>query len=132
MQLFIRTQLKCFGHEDHDIDFPHLLHSTNVTQIDIEFVDLYNSNYSRPSTRLAAEFILVADESKNQPFQVSERKTLDDEHTPGIFKLIDITSPESFLGSRGTWSYYTKLSMSSPFSSPAERWRATAMAITFI
>lgn len=64
-------------------------------------MDLINSNHSFPSTRLAAEFILIADESKKQPFILSERKTLDDEHTPGIFKLIDITSPESFLGSRG-------------------------------
>lgn len=101
MQFPFFTQLKCFGNEDHDIDFPHLLHSTNVTQIDFEFMDLISSNHSFPSTRLAAEFVLVADESKKQPFQVSERKRLDDEHTPGIFKLIDITSPESFLGSRG-------------------------------
>lgn len=140
------TQLKCYGHEDHDVDFPHLLHSTNVTQIDFEFIDLNSRNHSFPSTRLAAEFVLVADENKSKPFQVSERKTLDDEHTPGIFKLIDITSPESFLGSRGNnfayvfYSTFLSLSIfysvlfflfSFPSSSPYSRAKIQVVLLNF-
>lgn len=52
--------------------------------------------------RVAAEFVLIANESTTKiPFKVSERKTIDDEHTPGIFKLMDIISPDGVNGTRG-------------------------------
>lgn len=78
------------------------MHSENVTQVDMEFFQLAtNSSFQKP--RLAAEVILIVDEANigNQTFKISKRKTLDDEHTPGIFELIDISSPESFMASRG-------------------------------
>lgn len=87
------------------MDIPHLLHSINVTQIDIEFVNL-TANASFDSPRVAAEFVLVANETSTRPFTISERKTVDDEHTPGTFKLIDVVSPDGVNGTQGT---YTRL-----------------------
>lgn len=78
------------------------MHSDNVTQVDMEFFELA-TNKSFPQPRLAAEVVFMVDEKStgNQTFKISKRKTLDDEHTPGIFELIDISSPESFMASRG-------------------------------
>lgn len=100
-------QFKCFGDQNHDTEFPHLLHSVNVTQVDIEFVKIAVANVQKP--RIAIEFVYVADEADHElghkhgqrTFTISTRKTLDDEHTPGIFELIDIISPESLIASRG-------------------------------
>lgn len=90
-------QLKCYGEEDHDTEIPHLLHSINVTQVDIEFVNL-SSNKTFESPRIAAEFVLVASQSPKNPFNVTKRKTVDDEHTPGTFTLVDIVTPGENLG----------------------------------
>lgn len=99
--LFFLTQLKCYGEEDHDSDIPHLLHSINVTQVDMEFINL-SSNKTFESPRIGAEFILLATESTNNPFTITKRKTVDDEHTPGTFTLIDIISPDARNGTQGT------------------------------
>lgn len=93
--------MKFFGSEDHDTDIPHLLHSVNVTQMDIEFVNLTAIN----SSRIAIEMALIANETKTRPFTISVRKTLNDEHTPGTFKLIDIVSPID--GANGTLGEYS-------------------------
>lgn len=96
-------QLKSYGGEDHDSVTPHLLHSINVTQIDMEFVDLsWNSSFT--STRIAAEFALVASESPKKAYKITKRKTIDDEHTPGIFTLVDVISPDGSNGTQGKLS----------------------------
>lgn len=93
--------MKSYGDEDHDTVTPHLLHSINVTQIDMEFIDLaWNSAFASP--RIAAEFALIASESPKKPYKITKRKTADDEHTPGIFTLIDVISPEDGNGTQGT------------------------------
>lgn len=98
------SQFKCYGEQDHDVDFPHLLHSMNATQVDIEFFKLARKGIEK--VRIAAEIILIASElDQEKSFVVSTRKTLDDEHTPGIFELIDITSPESYTAARGLFFF---------------------------
>lgn len=103
---FSPSQMKFFGSEDHDTDIPHLLHSVNVTQMDIEFVNLTVVNASIGSTpRIAMEMALIANETTTRPFTISERKTLNDEHTPGTFKLIDIVSPDGANGTQGAFLF---------------------------
>lgn len=63
-----------------------------MTQVDIEFVNL-SSNKTFESPRIAAEFVLIASQSPKNAFNVSKRKTVDDEHTPGTFTLVDIVTP---------------------------------------
>lgn len=60
-----------------------------------------NSSFKNP--RFAAEFVIVSDESKlqNQSFDVHSKKSLDDEHTPGIFEIVEIASPKSFMANEG-------------------------------
>lgn len=103
---FSLSQMKFFGSEDHDTDIPHLLHSVNVTQMDIEFVNLTDVNASIASPRIAMEMALIANETTTRPFTISERKTINDEHTPGTFKLIDIVSPDGANGTQGEFIFF--------------------------
>lgn len=68
----------------------------------MEFYDV-TSNSSFRSPRIAAEFVLLASESTKNPFTISKRKTVDDEHTPGIFRLVDIISPNGRNGTQGSF-----------------------------
>lgn len=95
-------QLKCFASVDHGVDFPHLLHSENSTEFDVVF-DGLRVNSSFKNARFAAEFVIVSDDPKtnNQSFSVHSKKSLDDEHTPGIFEIVEIASPKSLMANEG-------------------------------
>lgn len=94
--------MKCFASVDHGGDFPHLLHSENSTQFDLVF-DGLRVNSSFKNARFAVEFVVVSDETKsmNQSFTIHSKKSLDDEHTPGIFEIVEIASPKSFMANEG-------------------------------
>lgn len=92
--------MQCYGTEDHDSITPHLLHSINVTQVDMELIDL-DSNKTFHALRVAAEFVMVASEAPTNDFNIKERRTVDDEHTPGTFRLVDIVSPDGENGTQG-------------------------------
>lgn len=100
MKILLKMQLKCYGDEDHDANIPHLLHSINVTQVDMEFIDL-TSRAAFDKPRVAVEFVLVASESPKNPFTVSKRKTIDDEYAARVFTLIDVVSPDGLNGTQG-------------------------------
>lgn len=97
------TQLKCFSVKAHDVDFPHLLLSENATQFDIVMENIKFDAKKFPQGRLGAEMMIVSQEPAldGQSFVMHKKKSLDDEHTPGIFELIEIASPESFKAARG-------------------------------
>lgn len=68
-------------------------------------MDALRVNESWKGARYAAEMVMVASEDKsNKPgFVMQKRKSLDDEHTPGIFELIEIASPKSYVGGDGKY-----------------------------
>ncbi|KAJ6635881.1 Glycosylated lysosomal membrane protein [Pseudolycoriella hygida] len=111
----ISLNFKCFASVDHGIDFPHLLHSENSTQFDLVFDGLQvNSSFKNP--RFAAEFIFVSEESRfnNQSFMLHSKKSLDDEHTPGIFEIVEIASPKSLMANKGSFIQYRPVSYTHP------------------
>lgn len=58
------------------------------------------------SVRYGIEVMLVSaepDKLQTETFTIHNKKSLDDEHTPGIFELIEIASPESFIAAKGEW-----------------------------
>lgn len=87
---------------DHGESTPHLLHSENTTEFDLIF-DGLRVNSTFKNARFAAEFVVVSAEPKsnNQSFTVHSKKSLDDEHTPGIFEIIEIASPKSLMANEG-------------------------------
>lgn len=93
-------QLNAYSTRNHGMEYPHLLHSSNATQIDIVFNNV-SSKFERP--RFAIELLFVVSEQAvaGSDFEITKRKNLDDEHTPGIFEIIDVLSPGAFKFSAG-------------------------------
>lgn len=75
----------------------------NATQVDIVMENIEFDGKKFPFPRMGVEVMLVSQEPAldRQSFDVFKRKSLDDEHTPGIFELNEIASPESYKASRG-------------------------------
>lgn len=94
----IHYTIQCYGDKNHGGNYPHLLHNSNNTQIDIVF-DKFKLKKSFHSPRLAIEMILATTDTKesNTTFHITKRRTLDDEHTPGIFELDTLLSPKSYI-----------------------------------
>ncbi|KAG4065124.1 hypothetical protein HA402_007521 [Bradysia odoriphaga] len=111
----VSLNLKCFASVDHGVDFPHLLHSENSTEFDL-VLDGLRVNSSFPRARFAAEFVIVSEETKykNQSLTVHSKKSLDDEHTPGIFEIVEIASPKSFMANEGSFIQYRPVSYTHP------------------
>jgi hypothetical protein len=70
-----------FGHW-----LPHLSHSPKTCQVDIQLQKL-NSTSGFKHSRFAIELYIVSDTDKNSAIIRQISTTLDDEHTPGIFKV---------------------------------------------
>jgi Lysosomal transcription factor, NCU-G1 len=108
-------QLKEFSNKEHGSEFPHLLHSSNSTQIDIVLNHVkIVSGFSNP--RFAIEILLFCTEdlTANNTFYFSKRKSIDDEHTPGIFEVYDILSPKSMRDGGGAYIQFRPVSYTHP------------------
>lgn len=63
-----------------------MLHSENATQIEFIFDNLEtNSTFGR--SRFAIELVMVSESTPNVTMAIDSKKSLDDEHTPGIFEV---------------------------------------------
>lgn len=71
---------------EHSSLQPHLLHTTNATQIDIQLEKLSTTKHFK--SRFALGLALVSSDSVNGTMHLDSRKSLDDEHSPGIFTVI--------------------------------------------
>lgn len=94
----VHYTIQCYGDKGHGGNYPHLLHNSNNTLIDVVF-DKFKLKKSFHSPRLAIEMIFATTDSKesNATFHITKRRTLDDEHTPGIFELDTLLSPKSYV-----------------------------------
>lgn len=106
-------KLNAFSTRDHGMDYPHLLHTSNSTQIDIVFNNV-SVKFERP--RFAVELLFIVSEQAvvGTDFEITKRKSLDDEHTPGIFEIIDVLSPGAFKSSGGGYLEYRPVSYTHP------------------
>ncbi|GAB0092780.1 glycosylated lysosomal membrane protein [Sergentomyia squamirostris] len=101
--------LATFATPDHGPMTPHLMHTENSTQIDL-ILDSVHTNETFPQPRFAIEVVLVAMEPRKDNYTVVVRKSLDDEFTPGIFKIINVASPASLNASSGGYLQYRPVS----------------------
>lgn len=95
-------QLTCHGSQGVEPIPPHLSHSINATEINVELIDL---NATVRAMRVGAEIALVANESVPNAFNVAERKLVDDGRAPGDFRMVDVLSPGAMNNSKGTFLY---------------------------
>lgn len=126
-------KLNAFSTRDHGMDYPHLLHTSNSTQIDIVFNNV-STKFNRP--RFAVELLFVVSEQavSGTDFEITKRKSLDDEHTPGIFEIIDVLSPGAFKFSTGGYLEYRPVSYTHPerdVSTSTETHQSRPKAIEF-
>lgn len=109
IKTYFYFQFKTCGKHEIDDELPFMVHSENGTQIDLVLKGLDAFPAFR-SARFGLEVVLVANESPmfnaslKHKFDVKLRKSLDDEHTPGMFNIIDICSPHSLANANG-WYY---------------------------
>lgn len=78
--------MRAFGGESHGETLPHLLHSGNASQVDVT-LDHLATKYK--SSRFGLHLISVNTEqpADNKTVDIKSRKTMDDEHAPGIFTV---------------------------------------------
>ncbi|KAJ8718296.1 hypothetical protein PYW08_002533 [Mythimna loreyi] len=80
--------------KDYAIDLPHLIHTANSTLVDVSLINLTTSEDYNAS-RFAIHFVMVSTDPKSDTMTYSMRKSLDDEHTPGVFEIFEIKTPKS-------------------------------------
>lgn len=84
------------GTAGHSEKIPHLLHTENSTEIDLILKDLrIQPNVSCTRLALGVTAVSMADPKGN--FSLNTRRSVDDEFTPGIFDLINLSSKGGFV-----------------------------------
>ncbi|XP_034241250.1 glycosylated lysosomal membrane protein B-like [Thrips palmi] len=90
----IRVELETYRSTDHSPNLPHLLHSSNATLIELSIVNMVTSS-GFENSRYAIELTMAANESSSGGIYSRSFKSLDDEHTPGVFTLVDLQTSAS-------------------------------------
>jgi len=87
--------------KDYSESVPYMLYTENNTQVDIGFheVQLNSTNRDFPEhPRIGFNLIFVQNDSlyvrQNDSMRVEKIKTLDDEHTPGVFEVYNLRTPK--------------------------------------
>ncbi|XP_072745661.1 glycosylated lysosomal membrane protein [Anoplolepis gracilipes] len=88
----IKLSLRGFCTLDHSDIVPHMLHTENSTQIDI-ILDHMQTNETFSNSRFAIELLVVGGGDPEILMFVDPKKSLDDEHTPGIFEIVEVRTP---------------------------------------
>lgn len=86
----INLTFSTYGLPGHSEKIPHLLHTENSTEIDVVLQDIVGGNFS--CSRLAMGVTVVAMDDVKRNFSLNIRRSIDDEFTPGIFELINLSS----------------------------------------
>ncbi|XP_076238185.1 glycosylated lysosomal membrane protein [Calliopsis andreniformis] len=88
----VKLSLSGFCSLEHSEVLPHMLHTENSTQIDI-ILDNVQTNKSFSNSRFAIELLVVGGGNPEIPVFINPKKSLDDEHTPGIFEVVEVRTP---------------------------------------
>lgn len=75
-----------FNHTGRTLDaLPHLLYNDNITQLDFT-LDKLNPLYKQ--SRFGLEVVVLSEDSpSNVPTDFHTEQSIDDEYTPGVFKV---------------------------------------------
>jgi Lysosomal transcription factor, NCU-G1 len=79
--------LTAYGKDGYGALLPHLQHSYNSSQIDIVLDRFNTSEGYAGKSRFALQLVLVDSIPGEGLDQVNEKRSLDDEHTPGVFMV---------------------------------------------
>ncbi|XP_063612873.1 glycosylated lysosomal membrane protein-like isoform X2 [Penaeus indicus] len=124
----ISIQMAAYGVDGRSTVLPHLIRTPDSAQFDIVLDHLFlnlnsteeialgkkpdyypMSGFAKP--RWAFDFLLFSTEKADgKKIQISKQKSLDDENTPGVFHLDEITTPLSRAGSQGGYLQWRPVS----------------------
>jgi hypothetical protein len=82
----LHQKLSTFHKEGFGPSLPHLKHSANASQVEIDLDNLQTK--LGLESRYAVQLLFVDTDSGQG--QVDQRRSLDDEHTPGVFTVSKI------------------------------------------
>ncbi|XP_031845138.1 glycosylated lysosomal membrane protein [Nomia melanderi] len=88
----MKLSLRGFCTLDHSEIMPHMLHTENSTQVDI-ILDHVQTNNNFSHSRFAIELLVVGGGDPEIPMFINPKKSLDDEHTPGVFEVVEVRTP---------------------------------------
>uniref|UniRef100_A0A224XHJ0 Putative lysosomal transcription factor n=1 Tax=Panstrongylus lignarius TaxID=156445 RepID=A0A224XHJ0_9HEMI len=94
----VKITLNAFGNSEHSSLQPHLLHTTNATQIDV-ILDKLQVKYGK--SRYSLGLLIASTDQKHSNLTQIKRKSLDDEHSPGIFTLGEVLTPVNVSSDKG-------------------------------
>ncbi|XP_014230291.1 glycosylated lysosomal membrane protein A-like [Trichogramma pretiosum] len=95
----IKFLMHAFNSLNHSEINPHMLHSENATQMDIVF-DHLETKKDFTASRFALELLIVSSTSPfNATLNKDDTRKLDDEFTPGVFEVIELKLPASYINS---------------------------------
>ncbi|KAI4503788.1 hypothetical protein M0802_001191 [Mischocyttarus mexicanus] len=88
----ITASLKGYYFLEHTDIIPHMLHTENSMLVDLIF-DNIETNKTFANSRFAVELMIVGGGNPDKLMIIDPKKNLDDEHTPGIFEVIEVRTP---------------------------------------
>ncbi|XP_015185166.1 PREDICTED: glycosylated lysosomal membrane protein A-like [Polistes dominula] len=88
----IKATLKGYYFMEHTDSIPHMLHTENSMLVDLIF-DNIETNETFTNSRFAVELMIVGGGNPDKLMIIDPKKNLDDEHTPGIFEVIEVRTP---------------------------------------
>lgn len=98
---FFRITIRLKNTEDYSSVLPYMMYNENSTQVDIAFndVQLNTTVQEYPlHPRVAFKYIFVQDNgNRNESagnMTLEKSKTLDDEHSPGVFEVFNVKTPK--------------------------------------
>ncbi|CAL4164455.1 unnamed protein product, partial [Meganyctiphanes norvegica] len=112
----ITIQLSCTGEEGRSKHLPHLLETSTSSQMDIildHFILDINSSkesFNYDHARWAFDIIFFTNNPKLEEFKIKSSKSLDDENTPGIFDMEEITAPSDGVDNKGGYLQWRPVS----------------------
>ncbi|XP_046332564.1 glycosylated lysosomal membrane protein-like [Haliotis rufescens] len=77
---------RVFDEQSRESSLPHLLYNENVTQFDFT-LDNFMPSFSM--SRFAVELAIIS-QSKKEDMSIEETKSIDDEYTPGVFRITNL------------------------------------------
>jgi len=86
----LEVVLTASGNRERSSVLPHLMFTENSTQLDLIFEHV-KVEKQFTNVRIGVELVTIASEPSNS-FSSSISHSLDDEYTPGVFKLVEIKS----------------------------------------
>ncbi|CAH0725098.1 unnamed protein product, partial [Brenthis ino] len=114
----VNIKLDLIPFKDYAVDLPHLIHTANSTLFDISLVNLTTTKEFNAS-RYAIHLLMVSTDSVTETMHYTMRKSLDDEHTPGVFEIIEIKTPALYNEDEGGYLQFRPVGYRQPERSVA-------------